>query len=105
MVHGFPIDDQKRCVHYRSPLDIIALKFPCCGHYYPCFQCHEEAAGHPARRWTKAEASALAVLCGVCRTELTIDQYLHSESKCPACAASFNPRCSLHHHLYFDWTG
>ncbi|MDB5253191.1 MAG: hypothetical protein JWP27_2360 [Flaviaesturariibacter sp.] len=103
MLKGFPVDEQTRCIHYNSPLDIIALKFPCCGDYYPCFECHEEAAGHAATRWTKADLSTPAILCGACRTELTIGQYLQSHSRCPACAAAFNPRCSNHHHLYFDW--
>lgn len=101
-VKGKPVDDQTRCVHYNSPLDVIALKFKCCKDYYPCFQCHEETAGHPAEVWSKGEKNQRAVLCGVCQNELTIDQYLQSGNHCPFCQAAFNPGCSRHYHLYFE---
>jgi uncharacterized CHY-type Zn-finger protein len=41
------------------------------------------------------------VLCGVCRTELTIDTYLAADV-CPHCGSGFNERCRLHTHLYFE---
>ena len=47
-VLGRPVDEQTRCVHYRTPLDVIAIKFWCCQAYYPCHLCHEETAGHIA---------------------------------------------------------
>ncbi len=30
IVKGKLVDDQTRCVHYRSTLDVIAIKFKCC---------------------------------------------------------------------------
>jgi uncharacterized CHY-type Zn-finger protein len=27
---------------------------------------------------------------------------LHSDSRCPACHAPFNPACRNHHHFYFQ---
>ena len=90
---------------YRSELDIIAVKFSCCLIYYSCFYCHEREAGHPARIWPRAEFDKKAVLCGACGTELTILQYLNCQAVCPACRARFNPRCALHHHLYFEIFG
>ena len=39
-----------------------------------------------------------SVLCG---TELSVHAYLTCESRCPACAAAFNPGCHTHRHLYF----
>lgn len=99
-VLGAAVDDQTRCAHYRGETDIVAMRFKCCGHYYPCFACHEEAAGHPAERWDASDIDRPAVLCGACRTELRIADYLGT-SECPACAARFNPGCRLHHHLYF----
>lgn len=100
-VYGPVVDNQTRCVHYRSERDVVALKFRCCGRYYPCFQCHTETETHPAERWPKAEWDTPAILCGVCRTELDISTYL-GVTHCPRCAAEFNPGCRGHAHLYFD---
>ncbi len=101
VVRGATVDDQTRCAHYASPLDVVAIRFRCCGEYYPCHLCHEEAAGHPAERWPASEFDARAVLCGVCRHELTIAEY-QAATACPHCGARFNPRCASHSHLYFD---
>ncbi|MEF2979001.1 CHY zinc finger protein [Subtercola sp. YIM 133946] len=99
-VLGPTVDDQTRCVHYRSELDVIAIRFACCGEYYPCHLCHAENAGHDARTWPAGRRNERAVLCGVCHTELTIAEYLGVDA-CPHCAAAFNPGCRLHSHLYF----
>ena len=100
-VLGPTVDDETRCIHYRTPVDIIAIKFFCCGDYYPCHLCHEETADHPARQWPRDRRGEKAVLCGVCRTELSIGAYLSTDS-CPACHSLFNERCRLHTPLYFD---
>lgn len=96
------VDDQTRCAHYHGPSDVIAIKFRCCGEFYPCYRCHQEAAGHPIERWPAAEQDQPAILCGVCGAVLTIRSYLDSGGSCPKCSAPFNKRCSLHHHLYFE---
>ncbi|TWI85028.1 putative CHY-type Zn-finger protein [Lacibacter cauensis] len=101
-IKGKPVDDETRCEHYHSPLDIIAIRFKCCNTYYPCYFCHEETAGHTAQRWQANELDTKAILCGVCKHELTISQYLHSGYHCPNCNAAFNPKCNNHNHLYFD---
>ena len=101
-IKGKLIDDQTRCVHYHSPVDVIAIKFKCCAEYYPCYYCHEEEAGHEARVWNKNEWDTKAILCGVCKTELTINEYLVCADRCPICNASFNPNCNKHYHLYFE---
>lgn len=100
-VYGKVIDDKTRCEHYQSPVDIIAIKFKCCDKYYPCHQCHEETADHAAQVWDKDERDTKAILCGVCKTELTINEYMNSGNECPNCKSSFNPNCSKHYHLYF----
>jgi uncharacterized CHY-type Zn-finger protein len=82
--------------------DIVAIKMKCCGVYYACKDCHAALAGHRIQVWPRSEWDQAAVLCGNCRTELTISQYLESASKCPACGAEFNPRCRNHHHFYFE---
>lgn len=107
VIHGIPvrgrlIDSHTRCVHYPSPLDIIAIRFRCCQTYYPCFLCHQEDADHPPQVWPQAEWETRAVLCGACGHEMTIHAYLMSDYRCPFCAARFNPGCSRHYPLYFD---
>jgi uncharacterized CHY-type Zn-finger protein len=102
IIKGKPIDTETRCVHYHSPLDIIAIKFRCCNDYYPCYSCHAECAGHQAGTWKKDERDARAVFCGNCKKEMSIDAYLESDNQCPFCSSKFNPGCSRHHHLYFE---
>lgn len=101
-VLGSTVDLFTRCTHYHSPKDIIAIKFRCCKEYYPCYQCHDEHTDHPSSVWLKEEFDTKAILCGNCKTELTISEYLNSQSICPVCTAAFNPGCQLHYHLYFE---
>lgn len=100
-VYGKVIDEETRCEHYHSKLDIIAIKFRCCNKYYPCYQCHNETENHAISVWKQDEFDAKAILCGSCKQELTINEYLYAAS-CPHCNAAFNPGCSLHYHLYFE---
>ncbi|WP_295012113.1 CHY zinc finger protein [uncultured Microbacterium sp.] len=99
-MRGRPVDAQTRCVHYRTALDIVAIRFACCGEYYPCHACHEETADHPARTWPADRRDATAILCGACGAELSIAAYL-AVTACPRCGTGFNPRCALHADLYF----
>ncbi len=101
-IKGKAVDDNTRCIHYHSPADIIAIKFKCCNEYYPCYQCHEEEVDHPAQLWKKEEWVQKAILCGECKSELTIRQYMDSGNQCPNCGAAFNPNCMKHYHLYFE---
>ncbi len=101
-VKGKIIDDETRCEHYHSSLDVIAIKFKCCSEYYPCFECHEETVNHKAEAWKKNELHTKAILCGLCKNELTIQQYFDCNNECPNCKAKFNPDCSRHYHLYFE---
>ncbi|OBA27769.1 hypothetical protein HANVADRAFT_1265 [Hanseniaspora valbyensis NRRL Y-1626] len=111
-VCGKLIDDETRCEHWHSPIDIIALKFKCCPNkYYPCFSCHVET-NEPDHKLIKydliKDKNEKVVLCGKCKTELTFDQYqskLTEDSlKCPSCLSDFNPGCKLHYCHYFDST-
>jgi len=101
-VHGIGVDAETRCAHWHGPTDVIALRFKCCGKWYPCTDCHAEAAGHPAKVWPLAERDANAVLCGACGAILSAETYLGCDSTCPSCSTAFNPGCVLHHHLYFE---
>lgn len=104
-VIGSRVDENSRCVHFHSKTDIIAIKFSCCETYYPCYQCHEEQAGHRARIRKREKFNEKAVLCGECGHELTVFEYLQSHSTCPSCKASFNSGCRTHYHLYFETAG
>ena len=102
IIKGKLIDDQTRCIHYHSPLDIIAIKFKCCNVYYACYYCHKEETNHTPDTWKKNEYNTTAVLCGICKHEMTIQQYLDSNNECPFCKGKFNPKCSNHYHFYFE---
>jgi uncharacterized CHY-type Zn-finger protein len=101
-VIGLDLDPQTRCAHWRSPLDVIAIKMKCCGAYYACRECHDALAGHAAQVWPRSEWDQPAVLCGVCGEELSVRHYMACENRCPACDAPFNPGCRLHYDLYFE---
>ncbi|SDN52807.1 Uncharacterized protein, contains Zn-finger domain of CHY type [Klenkia soli] len=99
-VAGRLVDAQSRCEHYATDLDVVAIRFACCEPFYGCHLCHAECADHDAVVWPAEDRSVRAVLCGVCRRTLSIAEYVVADG-CPHCAASFNPGCRLHQHLYF----
>lgn len=100
-VLGAVVDDQTRCVHYAGPTDVIAIRFHCCGEFYPCFRCHADTADHALSVWPRAEFDTHAILCGACKTTLSITDYQATDA-CPGCGAGFNPGCELHYPLYFE---
>ena len=101
-IRGLELDAYTRCLHYHTALDIIAIKMKCCGVYYACRDCHEALANHEIELWPENEWQHKAVLCGNCRTELTINEYMASGDRCPVCRAEFNPGCKKHYGLYFE---
>ncbi len=101
-IKGKSVDANTRCAHYRSDVDIIAIKFKCCGEWFPCFECHTETAVHKAEVWSKNEFDEKAILCGNCGHQLKINEYLNCNSICPQCESVFNPNCAKHYDLYFD---
>ncbi|NHX34850.1 MULTISPECIES: CHY zinc finger protein [Halolamina] len=125
-VRGVDVGPETRCRHYDSELDVIAIRFPCCGTFYPCYECHLAAVDHEPERWgedagpaengSAAERTAVedpgsaertaaeeanAVLCGVCGTVLTVAEYVDCDDRCPNCRAAFNPGCRRHYDRYF----
>ncbi|MCS4486408.1 CHY zinc finger protein [Staphylococcus americanisciuri] len=101
-VYGATVDNETRCKHYHTEVDIIAIKFKCCNKYYPCIHCHNEAESHSAEQWpTKTFDNEKAVLCGVCQHEMTIHTYMQVTS-CPHCHSLFNSRCQAHYPYYFE---
>jgi len=101
LVVGLAVDDQTRCAHYDTDRDVVAIRFHCCGTYYPCFRCHDSCVDHDAEQWPRERFDVPAVLCGVCRAELTVREYLDCDHECPTCEAGFNPGCRRHAELYF----
>ncbi|WP_138004487.1 CHY zinc finger protein [Halalkalirubrum salinum] len=98
---GVDVDEQTRCAHYSTDRDVIAIRFPCCNAYYPCFRCHEAIAEHPTEQWPRDRFDEPAVLCGRCRSTLSVREYLDCEHECPNCGAAFNPGCLTHSPRYF----
>jgi len=114
-VYGQAIDDQTRCVHWNSSRDVVAIKMHCCQRFYPCHSCHQQqtdTAQHTHTVWPRDEWQQPAVLCGVCKSQLSVQEYVSvygsysaqcaSSTSCPHCKASWNPGCGKHLHLYFD---
>jgi uncharacterized CHY-type Zn-finger protein len=101
IVRGLSLDPQTRCAHWHSDSDIVAIKMRCCGTYYACRDCHDTLAGHATEVWPIETWDEPAILCGACGAELSVHAYLACDSRCPTCAAPFNPGCRRHHHLYF----
>jgi uncharacterized CHY-type Zn-finger protein len=90
-VLGIDVDYQNRCEHSTSHLDVIAFRYKCCGRFYACGRCHDLLAGHEIDTWDKTEYETKGVLCGVCRAEFTIKEYLGGDDRCPSCGTQFNP--------------
>ena len=101
-VVGVGVDEETRCAHYYGARDIIAIRFKCCGEWFPCFECHAALAGHRVETWPRCEFDAPGILCGACGHQLSIREYLGADSACPRCRRQFNPGCAQHYHLYFD---
>ncbi len=101
IVRGVDVDAETRCAHWNSPLDIIAIRFKCCGEWYACYECHLVIVDHDPAVWVREEFAQPAILCGACKEQLTVSEYLECDSRCPRCRAEFNPGCAKHYDLYF----
>ena len=100
-LRGVRVDADTRCNHYDDAVDVVALRFPCCDCYYPCFRSHEAVTDHDAERVDAASFDDPSVLCGGCGVTLSVSAYLDCEDTCPACGAAFNPGCRRHRDRYF----
>lgn len=101
-VHGVEVGPETRCAHYGTERDIIALRFGCCGRFYPCRSCHDAVADHDGEPWPRARFDEPAVLCGACGSTLSARAYLDADHACPECGAAFNPGCVAHYEHYFE---
>jgi len=96
-IFGKLIDNQGRCEHYGSPLDIIANRCGECGKLYACYKCHDELENHSFCAVDETEENT--VMCGVCGKFYSYADYKKLCS-CESCKSSFNPKCSLHSSIY-----
>lgn len=78
------------CAHWQSPLDIVAIRFHCCGHVYPCLHCHNEAETHPVEPWPVGEDGEV-VLCRACGHWMTATEYLEVYRGCGSRVSSDRP--------------
>lgn len=101
-LRGVGVDGETRCAHYDGDRDVVAIRFPCCGVYYPCYRCHAEATNHDPEVLPSAAFDEPGILCGRCRTTHAVSTYLAGDDACPDCAAAFNPNCRDHHYRYFE---
>jgi len=100
-LRGVAVDAETRCDHYATARDVVAIRFACCGVYYPCYRCHDALAGHEAERIPRAAFDDPGVLCGACGATLAVTAYLAADDACPDCGAGFNPGCRRHRDRYF----
>lgn len=104
-VHGIEvkgaIDRETRCKHYYSEKDRVAIKFYCCGEFFPCYLCHKEHGCGKDAVWPKDRFDEQAILCGSCGHVFAIATYFKHHDACPNCDAPFNQGCKFHRHLYF----
>lgn len=99
-VHGCLLDQESRCVHYHSKLDIISLQCYNCKKYYACYSCHDSIENHSFDPYPLSLIYDKPILCGVCYQGLTYQEYQETLS-CPSCFSPFNPGCQKHKERYF----
>ncbi|OFI49317.1 hypothetical protein BG261_01675 [Floricoccus tropicus] len=97
-VYGFLVDNQGRCQHYHTDLDIIANRCQICNKLYSCFKCHDENELHSFEGFD-FNSNKLSVMCCVCGQEFSYKIYSEL-TNCPSCKSAFNPRCKLHKNIY-----
>ncbi|WP_082385509.1 CHY zinc finger protein [Streptococcus phocae] len=94
---GIACDQNYRCQHYHSELDIVGLKCAACQRYYACFSCHDLLADHTFHPTNQQEP--YPVICGGCHRYLSRCDY--KLGACPFCRSAFNPACHKHSDIYF----
>ena len=93
-------DDEGRCLHYHTKLDIIANKCSICCKFYACYKCHDEFENHPFGRHAVTDEET--VMCGKCGYKFSYAEYEKTD-RCPACLSEFNPGCRDHKGCYVNF--
>ena len=96
-IFGITLDEFGRCQHWHQSFDVIANMCQQCQRYFACALCHDTLMTHT---FQPMYMSQISVMCGACRLEMTGTAYIACV-RCPACRHEFNPRCHLHHDIYF----
>ena len=68
---------------------------------YTHLQCHDSLEEHSFRAYPCQLKQDKVLICGVCRHEMTIEEYQEAVA-CPNCHSAFNPACSKHYEIYFE---
>ncbi|WP_086329548.1 CHY zinc finger protein [Candidatus Enterococcus mansonii] len=98
---GSMVDNEGRCIHYDSQVDVVANKCSFCKKYYACFRCHDEHENHSFLSWPISKnPDEKIVVCGSCHYEMTYSEY--STNRCLNCGHLFNKNCSIHQRIYFE---
>ncbi|UUE18379.1 hypothetical protein LQZ13_02845 [Leuconostoc mesenteroides] len=100
MIKGINLDQQVRCKHWHTDVDVVANRCAKCRKYYACYLCHDALNTHPFVP-VSLDTEETAVCCGVCLHQMTPAQYLHAHYQCPKCHHLFNAQCALHKNTYF----
>lgn len=100
-IYGLLVDNEIRCQHYHTELDIVALKCFDCLKYYACYQCHDNLEEHCFRAYPCHLKQDKVLICGVCQHEMVIEEYQEAIA-CSNCHSVFNPACSKHYDIYFE---
>src|SRR5699024_7970441 len=98
---GKLMDIETRCKSYVSVKDFMEIKFYRCNTFYTFFTGDREQVNHALGNCPKEKFNTKAILCGVCRTEMTIETYMNHNA-CPECGSVYNENCQLHYPIYFD---
>lgn len=100
-VYGLFIDNEIWCIYYYLFLDVIVIKFKCCNKYYLCYKCYNEYVFYIIERWVENEFDEKVIMCGVCKYEMCICDYMMVEM-CFCCKVYFNSCCKFYYYLYFE---
>jgi uncharacterized CHY-type Zn-finger protein len=101
-VRGLDVDLHGRCRHWSGPNDIVATSFPCCVGWWACRECHDRTQDHAATPWPRDRFYELVVMCGGCRSRLSVHYHLSLPGDaCPHCGRTWNPQCRDHADRYF----
>ncbi|MGO3522530.1 MAG: CHY zinc finger protein [Leuconostoc mesenteroides] len=80
MIKGINLDQQGRCKHWHTDVDVVANRCAKCRKYYACYLCHDALNTHPFVP-VSLDTEETAVCCGVCLHQMTPAQYLMVDCK------------------------
>ncbi|SQA00231.1 zinc finger protein [Staphylococcus aureus] len=100
-VYGSLIDTETRCRIILPKKILLQLNLNVVINTIHAISAIMSLKKHAIKRWSEPSFNEKAILCGVCKHELTINEYMMVE-RCPNCQSRFNNRCKYHYHIYFE---